>query len=355
MSCDCKLATHNSKVSDVDQLFRCNSCFKYNCELEELTQELITTKKIIQLLQEDLNTYKNLMSARMSNDRSNPHVSSKLTNNWQTVSDKSTKPKKSDRTTHNQLPIPVIPITNRYNALHNLQNDLELPRHIQNHHIKNHHKKKNIFLKQNKAISSPIRRKKRILLIGDSHMRGCASELGKKNLGPEYEVTGTIMPRSRLQNVKKLARNEIAWFSNKDAVVIWGGSHDINRNETRKGLKYLNEFVNQRNNTNVIIEPVPHRHDLLVTSCINKEVQIFNRKLHKIMKNKDNVRILDHESVREDFTQHGLHLNATGKIKVVKMMSQNISQLSEVRKKHLILEWRTTHIDPALSTVSPKL
>ena len=41
------------------------------------------------------------------------------------------------------------------------------------------------------------------------------------SLGPEYEVTGTIMPGSRLQNVTKLARNEIAGFSNRDALIIW--------------------------------------------------------------------------------------------------------------------------------------
>jgi hypothetical protein len=212
----------------------------------------------------------------------------------------------------------------------------------------------NILLKQNKAINSPIRRKKRILLTGDSRMRGCASELGKY-LGPEYEVTGTTMPGSRLQNVTKLARIEIAGFSNRDAVIIWGGSNDINRNESKKGLKYLNEFVNQRKNTNVMIVTAPHRHDLLITSCINNEVKIFSRKLHKFMKNKDNLRILGHETIREDQTQHGLHLNATGKIKVVKLMSQNISQLSEAKKKHpIILKWKTTDNDPSLVNSIPK-
>jgi hypothetical protein len=43
-------------------------------------------------------------------------------------------------------------------------------------------------------------------------------------LGPEYEVTGTIMPGSRLQNVTKLASNEIEELSHNDAVVIWGGA-----------------------------------------------------------------------------------------------------------------------------------
>jgi len=223
-------------------------------------------------------------------------VSSKLRNNWETVTDKPRKSKKVNRTTHDQLPIPVIPITNCYNALHNLQNDLELPGHMQNHHIK-----KDILTRQNKVTISPIRRKKRILLIGDSHMRGCASKLGEY-LGPAYELTGTIMPGSRLQNVTKLARDEIARLSHRDAVIIWGGSNDVNRNETNKGLKHLNEFVNQRNNTNVMIVTAPHSHDLLATSCVNNEVWTFNSKLHKIMKNKDKVRILDHQTTREDFT-----------------------------------------------------
>jgi hypothetical protein len=46
---------------------------------------------------------------------------------------------------------------------------------------------------------------------------------------------------------------------------MWGGSNDVNRNEREKGLKYLNEFVNQRNKTNVITVTAPHRHDLFVT------------------------------------------------------------------------------------------
>ena len=85
-------------------------------------------------------------------------------------------------------------------------------------------------------------------------------------------------------------------------------------------------------------------------------MQIFNRKLRKIMKNKDNVRILNHETIREDFIQHGFHLNATGEIKVVKLMSKKISQLFEAKKKHpIILKWRTTHNDPSLVNSIPQV
>lgn len=218
----------------------------------------------------------------------------------------------------------------------------EFPSDVPNHHIRCHNIRKNTFWNQNKSRSAPISKLKRILLIGDSHMRGCASELGKY-LGPNYKVSGTFMPGSRLQNITKLARKEIAGFSKEDMVIIWGGSNDVNRNKSMKGLMNLNEFVDLRKNTNIMIVQIPHRHDLLATSCINKEVQNFNKKLQKIMKCKDNVRILKYKPTREEFTQHGLHLNATGKDKVAKLISQNISPLSENRKEQpIILKWITT-------------
>jgi hypothetical protein len=118
-----ELLSQNCTVSDVKQQSNCNDCVKYKCELEELTQELSAAKKIIQLLQEDLNTRIDPTVARMSNNGRNSHVSSDFNNNWEIVTDKSRKPKKLNRTSLYQLPIPVIPFTNRYHALPNLQND----------------------------------------------------------------------------------------------------------------------------------------------------------------------------------------------------------------------------------------
>ena len=118
-----------------------------------------------------------------------------------------------------------------------------------------------------------------------------------------------------------------------------------------EGVSYMHEFVIYRKNTNVMIVTAPHRYDLQNTSCINTEVQTINWKLHTIMKNKDNVRIFDQETIREDFTQHGLHLNVSGRNKIMKMMSLIISQLLEVKKKDpIILKWRNSHNDSCLIT-----
>jgi len=83
----------------------------------------------------------------------------------------------------------------------------------------------------------------------------------------------------------------------------------------------------------------------MASSCVNKEVETFNNKLYNIMENKVNVKILDHQATREDFTRHGLHLNGTGKDKVVKLMSQNICQLLKVKLKHPIIEERRSTLN----------
>ena len=57
--------------------------------------------------------------------------------------------------------------------------------------------------------------------------------------------------------------------------------------------------------------------------------------------------ILEQETKREDITQHGLHLNNSGKDKIARLMAQNITQLFEVTKKlPIISKWRDTPSDP---------
>jgi hypothetical protein len=95
-------------------------------------------------------------------------------------------------------------------------------------------------------------------------------------------------------------------------VVVWGGANDISKSETNIGLKHIGTFVVCRKNTNFMIVTAPHRHDLQETSCVNKEIEVFNRKLHKMIKTADNVKIIQANSSRNYFTLHGLHLNISG-------------------------------------------
>jgi capsular polysaccharide biosynthesis protein len=211
-----------------------------------------------------------------------------------------------------------IPTTvNKYTTLISLQVDQEL--------YQNNSKISNSIVSRNKMKCSPIARKRKIIITEDSHTRGMAAELGNC-LGKGFEVNGTVMPGVRLENITKLSAKEISTLGNKDAVIIWGGANDISKNEVNNGLKHLKNFVNTRQNTNIIVVITPHRHDLQKTSCVNKEVEVFNRKLHKIIKTVDNVDLLQTKLSRNDFTRHGLHLNISGKGNIAHLIGEHVKK-----------------------------
>jgi len=81
---------------------------------------------------------------------------------------------------------------------------------------------------KNKCISKP-QRNKILIIVGDSHARGCAAELSS-SLDTTFEVMGVVMPGSRLEYITRLARREISHLHHNNDVIIWGGANDINRN-----------------------------------------------------------------------------------------------------------------------------
>jgi len=91
-----------------------------------------------------------------------------------------------------------------------------------------------------------------------------------------------------MKYVKDRARVKLQQLTKKDVVVLWGGgSNDIERNNLSTGMKHLLEFVTNANHTNVILISDPHRYDLMSNSCVNVEVEKFNRKLCKSLEDSE--------------------------------------------------------------------
>ena len=76
--------------------------------------------------------------------------------------------------------------------------------------------------------------KHKILIIGDSHARGCATEM-KAILNTDFEVQGFVYPDAGLKTITSTAKNDISKLSKKDVVIVWGGSKDVGRNEVQQG------------------------------------------------------------------------------------------------------------------------
>jgi hypothetical protein len=67
------------------------------------------------------------------------------------------------------------------------------------------------------------------------------------------------------------------------------------------------------------------------TSCVNKEVQAFNRKLRKVTKPYKHVTILKVSRSIETFTQHGMHLNKLRKRQIARQIATEIKGIIELK------------------------
>jgi len=62
-----------------------------------------------------------------------------------------------------------------------------------------------------------------------------------------------------------------------------------------------------------VIMKLPHRHDLIPSSCVTNEVLKFNRQVEKKMKIYNNIKMLEIDIDTKYFTRLGQHLNLSGK------------------------------------------
>ena len=83
-----------------------------------------------------------------------------------------------------------------------------------------------------------------------------------------------MKPGANSQTIVSTSTKTTGKLTKKDIVVVWGGTRDVGRNETVKGLHQLRNFVENHKQTNVIVMSVPYRHDLEPNSCVNDEVKV---------------------------------------------------------------------------------
>jgi hypothetical protein len=186
-------------------------------------------------------------------------------------------------------------VVNRYTILENLKEENLAPYY---HNMKRKPKVKQLQIMARSATN-------KVSIIGDSHARGCATNLLHEYV-KSFEVMGNVMPGAGLLDITQTTNKEISGLNCKD-FVIWGGSNNINKNESSKGLKLITNFALQNQHTNIILFPALHRHEQGKSSCVNNEIQTFNRKLGKLTNTMSHVKLLDLSLDKENFTHHGMH------------------------------------------------
>jgi hypothetical protein len=73
----------------------------------------------------------------------------------------------------------------------------------------------------------------------------------------------------------------------------------------------MNRLLSGLSHTNMVVINVPHKYYLMEWSCVNNAAKDFNRDLRKHLRAYDNLKMIAVESLRELYTNHGLHLNGS--------------------------------------------
>jgi hypothetical protein len=179
-----------------------------------------------------------------------------------------------------------------------------------------------------------------ILILGDSHSRGLASEV-QLQVGKDLIAQALVKPGANIEAILHLTDSEIRNLTEQDVCIIWGGTRDVAKNESNLGLQQLIKFLGKHQNTNIILIEVPHRYDLEADSCVNKETKEFNRKLKNLGDQFPNLRVIETSTNREVYTRHGLHMNRRGKEQTAGKIATVIRNILEVNKaKPVVQQWQ---------------
>jgi hypothetical protein len=66
----------------------------------------------------------------------------------------------------------------------------------------------------------------KIIIIGDSHTRGYASDLSQK-LNNVYQITGYVKPNADVVQLIDTAKEEVSKLTKNDILIFWSSTNDI--------------------------------------------------------------------------------------------------------------------------------
>jgi len=94
--------------------------------------------------------------------------------------------------------------------------------------------------------------KHRIILVGDSHVRGYASSL-QPLLNSDYDLYSVVKPGSSSNELKESAKEVIRQLSYDDLIVICSGTDDFELNGFTETFRNIKKFIMSNNHTNILL------------------------------------------------------------------------------------------------------
>ncbi|RZF45885.1 hypothetical protein LSTR_LSTR016539 [Laodelphax striatellus] len=151
----------------------------------------------------------------------------------------------------------------------------------------------------------------RVTIFADSHGKKMVNLVSRRI---NCKVSGTIKPGAGFDHVTGGYIKECKNMTDRDMVVLMGGTNDMNNFNTKKLLSAIKKLLPNLMHVNVILMNIPKRYDLPFSSNIHYQIQRTNFEIARICNRFKNVKLLDVYNLgRRFYTAHGLHLNFIGK------------------------------------------
>ena len=255
-ACSSHVSVNNEGTNEVTV---CKMCKEYENQLKEALEELNMIQMVNKLLQKELLSLTTPKTTWEIDLDSNMNKGDQTVNNgWSLVTAKTRKDKikKTDigvtvKIGHfNNTTRRFTPLTK---ALTN--NEDTTPVNVNNVHSTKgstkaqQHKSGTVHTNKVSGGVPSICSRKKILILGDSHTRGLAEEV-QMNIGKDFAVEAMVKPGANIKAILDSTNSAVSNLTKHDVCIIWGGTRDVAKNESNRGLRLLKNFTGRHQHTN---------------------------------------------------------------------------------------------------------
>lgn len=189
-------------------------------------------------------------------------------------------------------------------------------------------------------------KKKEVLLLSSSHGRNlaaCFKQFHETN--DTINCTSIFKPNAKLESVIESIVQLTKDFDENDSILIIGGTNNFQPDRSGKlitnasslvDFNFIDFLISSVRKPRIFFHQLLPRYDLnyLAEQKFSEYRSDFNMKLANISEKHHNVSIINAEYLNKfNFTRHGLHLNMSGKKKLIRHFSLNfltaVSQLMD--------------------------
>ncbi|KAG8330624.1 hypothetical protein J6590_058691, partial [Homalodisca vitripennis] len=234
----------------------------------------------------------------------------------------------------------LLPLSNSFESLLALEEDFKTVSYKKTKKPKPNKKPALNNHKNRKSLQSALNSKSTIYptkipflnvsVVGDSHARHLAPLISERT-SHRTRVNGVCRPGDGLLTISSTS---IPPPDPQGCLVLLAGTNDVTAGRQTDIFQHFEEIIKQHEQTSrILVTSLPHRHDLPPSSHIHDAVSLVNHYLEELCVRYKGAELVDIRHIRrKHFTQHGLHLRASGKILLADAIVRGLAGMSLPRR-----------------------